>query len=63
MPMKYRNIKTGAVMDFYSHIRSANWEPVERPAPKTAVLENAEEKAKVAPVQQKKTTRKKKAEE
>ena len=56
--MMYRNIKTGAMMEFTSHIKSANWEPVERQTPKTAVFETAEEKTEVAPVQQK--TRKKK---
>lgn len=47
--MKYRNTITGAVIEVASEINGGNWEPV---AP-----DSAEEKAKVAPVQQRKAKR------
>lgn len=63
MPMKYRNIKTGHILNFSTKIHSEEWEPVIEQAPVLSVSETVEEKHEVAPVQQKKTTRKKKAEE
>ena len=63
MPMKYRNKKTGQTIEFSSRIYSEEWEPVVERVPSFSVTEPIEEKAEVAPVQQKKTTRKKKAEE
>ena len=63
MSMKYRNIKTGHTMIFSTRIMSEEWEPVIEQVPVFSVLEVVEENHEVAPVQQKKTTRKKKAEE
>lgn len=32
--MKYRNTKTGIVMEFTCPIKGENWEPVNKPVPK-----------------------------
>lgn len=63
--MLYRNKKTGALIDITSTIMSDVWEPVEKQAPVKVVptAEAVEENVEVAPVQQKKSSRKKKAEE
>lgn len=60
--MLYRNVKTGALIDITSTIMSDIWEPVEKQAPVAIPTAEAVEKAEVAPVQQKKS-RKKKAED
>ena len=67
--MLYRNKKTGAVIEFKSRISSDDWELAEEQAPKPVFEAQVkaepvnDENSKVAPVQQKKATRKKKAEE
>lgn len=53
--MKYRNIKTGAVIDAYGTIKGENWEAIPS---SPAVSEKAVEPAKEAPVE-KKTTKSK----
>lgn len=66
--MLYRNLKTGAVIEFKSRIRSDVWELAEKQAPKPVFEAQVksepvkEENSEVAPVQQqpKKTTSKKK---
>lgn len=59
MPMKYRNIKTGHVLNFSTKIHSEEWEPVVEQAPVLSVPKHVEENHEVAPVQQKKSTKKK----
>ncbi len=67
--MLYKNKKTGAVIEFNSRISSDVWELAEEQAPKPDFEAQVKselvkvENSEVAPVQQKKTTRKKKAEE
>ena len=64
--MLYRNVKTGAVIEIKSRISSEIWEPIEKQAPKPVFEAQAksepvnDENSKVAPVQPKKTTSKKK---
>lgn len=61
--MKYRNIKTGAVIDAYGTIKGNGWEEIPSSPAVPEKAKEPEEKApveKVAPVQQpkKKATRK-----
>ena len=52
--MKYRNIKTGAVIDAYGTIKGENWEAI----PSSPAVSEKIELAKEAPVE-KKTTKSK----
>jgi hypothetical protein len=64
--MLYKNKKTGAVIEFKSRISSDVWELAEEQAPKPVFEAQVkaepvnDENSKVAPVQPKKTTSKKK---
>lgn len=64
--MKYKNIKTGAVIETTTEVYGADWQaltPASPPVPKIEEVPEVEEapEAEVAPVQQKKRARKGKA--
>lgn len=64
--MKYKNIKTGAVIETTTEVHGENWQalmPASPPVPEIEAAPEAEEvpEAEVAPVQQKKKAGKGKA--